>query len=187
MTNPLFDRATPLGLARAGQVIECTAKLNDFVRLAAAVEADLAGLADRDRPAAWRQVPVGIRLRFGFADAADRVPVVVGQASTAVAAVCQRCLECFELPLVADFSYVLQAPDESLPELSGYDAWELGEPAVRPVDLVDEALLMAWPLAAAHASLAECGPLARRLATDTEEKVRPFADLKAKLERANRE
>jgi uncharacterized metal-binding protein YceD (DUF177 family) len=187
MTNPLFDRATPLGLARAGQVIECTAKLQDFVRLVAAVEAELAGIADPDRPAAWRQVPVSIRLRFGFADAADRVPVVVGEASTAVAAVCQRCLECFELPLEADFSYVLQALDESAPELTGYEAWELGESAVRPADLVDEALLMAWPLAAAHASPTECGPLARRLATETEDKVHPFADLKAKLERANKE
>lgn len=187
MTNPLFDRATPLGLARAGQVIECTAELQRLVRLAAAVEAELAGLAGPDRPTAWRQVPVSIRLRFGFADAADRVPVVVGAASAAVAAVCQRCLECFELPLVADFGYVLQAPDESAPELTGYDAWELGELVVRPVDLVDEALLMAWPLAAAHRSSTECGPLARRLAIETEDKVHPFADLKAKLERANKE
>lgn len=187
MTNPLFDRATPVGLARAGQVIECKEKLQSFVRLAGAVEAELAGLTGQDRPTAWRQVPVSIRLRFGFADAADRVPVVVGDASTAVTAVCQRCLECFELPLVADFSYVLQAPDESAPEVTGYDAWELGEPAIRPVDLVDEALLMAWPLATAHASSTECGPLAQRLATETEDKVHPFADLKAKLELAKKE
>ncbi|MDH4107478.1 MAG: YceD family protein [Gammaproteobacteria bacterium] len=185
MTNPLFERAAPQGLARAGQVIECKEELRHFARLTAAVEADLAGVPEAQRPAAWRQAMVSIRLRFGFADAAGQVPALVGELGATVTAVCQRCLECFELPLAAELGHVLAAPDEPAAEPAGYDTWELGEPAFRPVDLVDEALLMAWPLAAAHASVADCGPLAQKLATDAPETVRPFAGLKAQLERSD--
>jgi len=186
MANPLLDRATPQGLARVSQVIDCKVELKQFARLSAAVAAELAGLADAQKPAAWQQAPVGIRLRFGYADAEGRVPTVVGDARTTVAAVCQRCLEVFELSLATELAYLLAEPDAAVPELSGYEVWELGEASFRPADLVDEALLMAWPLAAAHALPADCGPLADKLGAEASEMVRPFADLRARLEGSDR-
>ena len=63
--------------------------------------------------------------------------------------------------------------------------WELEDSLVRPLDVVDEALVMALPFAAMHASEAECGPLAKRATGEASEGARPFANLKAQLRGGN--
>ena len=54
MGNPLRDRRPLAELAEKGQVIEITAKISDFERLAGIVEADLATLDPDKLPQGWR-------------------------------------------------------------------------------------------------------------------------------------
>ncbi len=62
-----------------------------------------------------------------------------------------------------------------------YEIWETAEDTVRPLDIVDEALIMAMPLSMAHDDYADCGSLAKRLRPEEPSTVRPFADLKSQM------
>lgn len=184
MGHPLRDRGTPRALAEARQTFDFTSSLSDFERLLGIVAADLEILDLQDRPENWRKSPIAGRLSFGFADMRDTVPAVTGQASANIDVVCQRCLESFELPLSVTLKYVLLPSGEQTDGFDGYEAWEMTDSALLPLDLVEETLIMALPLSAAHATLAECGPLARQLDNTpdaTGRTVRPFADLKSQL------
>lgn len=184
MAHPLRDRGTPRALAERRQSFDFKGDLSGFERLGEIVQADLQTLTSADRPARWRRSPVSVRLAFGFADLRETVPAVIGTASARLPAVCQRCLEPFELPLDVDFRYVLLPAGEQSDGLDGYEAWELTAELIRPLELVEEALIMALPLSAAHPSPELCGPLAGQLAesrTGAGDTVRPFAGLKAQL------
>ena len=187
MAHPLRDRGTPRALAESRQVIDFKGNLSDFERLSGIVEADLQTLSEAERPAQWRRAQVQVGLEFGFADVKAAVPVVTGSASVTLDAVCQRCLEGFALPLEVTMRYLLLPAGERAEAYDGYedyDVWELAEDRLIPQDLVEEALIMALPLSATHASLDECGPLASQVNDAREvatERVRPFAGLKAQL------
>lgn len=183
MVNPLLERAPPKVFAERGQVIEKNEKLDLFPRLTEAVEADLARLAGAAAEDAWRQRPVAFRLAFGFADTEHDLPALEGRAEVEIPAVCQRCLERFELPLGTDFRLLFSGPGGRGGATLDYEVWELEEGLVRPLDVLDEALVMALPFAARHASEAECGPLASEAkeASDAGEAVRPFANLRAQM------
>lgn len=180
MVNPLLERATPKAFAERGQVIEKKEQLELFPRLTEVLEADLSRLGD-ESPGAWRQTPVAFRLAFGWADTEHDLPVLEGQATAEIPAVCQRCLERFELSLATDFRLLFSGPQERPDESLEYEVWELDEPTVRLLDVLDEALVMAMPFAARHASEEECGPLAEQAKVEDEVPVRPFANLKAQL------
>lgn len=186
MAHPLRDRGTPRALAESRQVIDFEGDLSDFGRLTEIVEADLQTLTAADRPAHWRRAPVSVGLSFGFADLRETLPIVTGTASLTLDAVCQRCLQAFSLPLRVELQHTLLPDDgEQSAGYEGYEAWELSEATLKPLDLVEEALLMALPLSAAHPSLELCGPLAAALGdadTGAGETARPFAGLKAQLE-----
>ena len=64
---------------------------------------------------------------------------------------------------------------------SGFEVWELAEDAVRPLDIVEEALIMALPLSPLHKSRDLCGPLADNVVQEKTGTVRPFADLKSQM------
>jgi uncharacterized protein len=180
MANPLLERAPPKAFAERGQIIEKQEKLELFPRLSEVVGDDLRPLDAA--PGAWRQSPVAIRLAFGWADTERELPVLEGQASTKVPVVCQRCLEPFGLTLETDLRLLFSGPGRSVDESLDYEVWELDEPLLRPLDVVDEALVMALPLAAMHESEADCGPLAEQARVEKDEaQVRPFADLRSKL------
>ncbi len=183
MVNPLLERAPPKVFAERGQVIENNEKLDLFPRLTEAVEADLARVSGAGPGDAWRQRPVAFRLAFGFADTEHGLPALEGRAEVEIPALCQRCLEPFELPLGADFRLLFSGPGGRADTSLDYEVWELEEGLVRPLDVLDEALVMALPFAARHASDAECGPLASepQAASDAGETVRPFADLRAQM------
>ncbi len=55
---------------------------------------------------------------------------------------------------------------------------------MRPLDLVDELLVMALPFAALHEE-ASCRRAAVETGAVTEEPLRPFADLRAQMEAAS--
>ncbi|MEX0975997.1 MAG: DUF177 domain-containing protein [Woeseia sp.] len=198
MANPLLDRWSPQELAERGQVIEKEENLELFPRLTEVVALDLRSVPEAHRPARWRQAPVAIRLVFGWADSRRRLPQVTGRVSAQVAALCQRCLEPFALTLTQELRFLLAWPGSPGVEsqgfegfAAGFEIWDLDEPVVRPLDIVDEALIMALPLSARHADLAECGSLAALLAGDSDRdsgdkngdnKVRPFADLRSRMQ-----
>lgn len=189
MANPLFDRVLPKELASLGQVIEVKGKVSDFNRLVEIVEADLAAVSEDVRPRRWRAAPVDIRLEFAWVDAPQEIPAVTGRVSAQLPAVCQRCLEAFELTLDASLSMLLVRPDvesgES-PDPAEYEVWELEEETLRPLDLVEESLVMALPLAPTHESRDSCGTLVEEIAESGSETTRPFADLKSQLEKSNK-
>jgi uncharacterized metal-binding protein YceD (DUF177 family) len=181
MVNPLLERAPPKVFAERGQIIEKQEKLELFPRLSEVVGDDLRRLADEATPGAWRQSPVEIRLAFGWADTARGLPILEGHAAAEVPAVCQRCLEAFGLVLETDLRLLFTGPGRSVDESLDYEVWELEEPSLRPLDVVDEALVMAMPLAAMHESEADCGALAEKVKVEKEVQARPFADLKAQM------
>ena len=185
MANPLTDRARPVHLAASGQVVETKGKLSDLSRLREVVEADLARLAADSRPKKWQQAPIDIRLVFGWADARQQIPALEGQISARIDAVCQRCLEPFELSLNAQLKLLLPAPGGEATAFEEYEIWETAEDTVRPLDIVDEAMIMAMPLSPAHDESTECGPLAQKLTPDEPTTARPFADLKSQMRDKN--
>lgn len=186
MTNALTDHALPSALAARGQVIETKGKLVDFRRLREVVAADLAALAPGVRPKEWRHAPIDIRLAFGWADARRQIPALEGRISARIDAVCQRCLEPFELSLDAQLKLMLLIPGGDATALEEYEIWETAEETVRPLDIVDEALIMAMPLSVAHEDTGDCGPLVKKLAAKESGRNRPFADLKSRMRDSHR-
>ena len=182
MVSQLLDRSLPQQLAERRQVIDCTVKFQDFQRLVEIVESDLAMLPVPDRPAKWREADVHISLSFGFTHAGDVIPVIDGEVSTALPAVCQRCLDPCSLQLTASMRYKLVAADSEQVGNDDYEIWELDDKTVRPLDFVEETLIMAMPYPALHESEDQCGPLAKQILPEPTKTVRPFADLKAQLD-----
>ena len=187
MANPLLDDVLPAELAERSQVFEIKAEVGEFPRLVEIVEKDLLAIAGGDIPRDWRQAPVAIRLAFAWADVDRELPRVSGRVSARLTTVCQRCLEAFELPVVADVDLLLRAADsasQSGAQTGDTEIWELDKERVRLVDLVEECLVMTMPLAPMHETKDACGPLARGMAEIDEPMTRPFANLRAQMEQA---
>jgi len=181
MGNPLRDRRPVADLAARGQVIEIADKIGSFDRLARIVEADLSALDPDKIPRGWRDAEVVGRLRFGFADAQQRVVVLEGSIEVTVDAVCQRCLEPLRLPLYAELRLLPTIPGQHVAAGAGFDVWELEDDSVRPADIVEEVLIMAMPLSATHDAADDCTGVTG-LAQDETRTTRPFATLKARLD-----
>jgi uncharacterized metal-binding protein YceD (DUF177 family) len=184
MDNLLRDRHTPAELAASGQVIEIAGKLGDLEQLTKIVRQDLETLNADKLPLDWRESPVTGQLSFGFADAQDGLPAVAGQAGVTIPAVCQRCLGLVEIPLEVELRLMLGSDEANAAEDERYEMWELDEDTLRPLDLLEEALIMAIPLAAMHVDDAVCKQPAA-IAEEVEEvteTTRPFAMLKSQME-----
>jgi len=185
MSNPLLARVLPAELADRNQVIDFKARIAEFERVAGIVQTDLAAVQAVNRPENWRETTVSGRLTFAWLDLERKLPVVRGRLETCLPAVCQRCLEAFRLPLDTVIN-VLFTPSTVDEDQEGFDTWPLDEGGVRLQDVVEETLIMALPLAPAHASRSDCGPLARQIPAEKPEKAKPFADLRAQMERTNK-
>lgn len=188
MSHPLRSDESPRALAAARQSIDFESTLQDFDHLVKVVASDLEMLDEAEKPAGWRQAAIAGHLSFDFADLRESVPAVTGRAEATLDAVCQRCLQAFKLPLQVALNYVLvttgEGNDAPGDDIEGYEAWELAEDRLRVGDLVEEALIMALPMSAAHATIAECGPLAGGVKDEQSPGVkmaRPFAGLKDRL------
>jgi uncharacterized metal-binding protein YceD (DUF177 family) len=188
MSNPLLERVLPAEAAGRSQVFDYKGKVEDFDRLVGILEADLGTLEEADRPREWRAAPIEIRLDFAWANTGKGIPAVTGRVEARLAVVCQRCLAAFDLPVETSFSLLFQAPDEDAADLAGLaevDIWELEAETVRPVDLVEELLIMAMPLAPMHEAQESCGILPIAEEDNGSETVRPFADLRSQMEKMN--
>jgi uncharacterized metal-binding protein YceD (DUF177 family) len=184
MANPLLDRALPERFAQRGQVIETVEKLSMLERLAGIVGADLEALPAAKIPPKWRDAPVTISLRFGWADSRERLPMLEGTVQVSIDAVCQRCLEPCRIALVPTLHLLFVKAETAAHGDSLFEVWELEEETLCPLDVVEESLIMALPMSAMHASIATCGPLAAQVGTIPDEDiVRPFADLKLRIEK----
>jgi uncharacterized protein len=185
MANPLRERRTAAEWAAGSQVIEIADKLSGFEKLSAVVEADLAALGAERMPAGWRDADVIGRLEFGFVDARRELPSVDCRIETTVFAVCQRCLEPFRLPLEVESGLLLLEFDREADGYDEYEVWELEEPLLRPLDIVEELLIMAMPFSAMHAESAACRALASSVEDGAEEMTTPFATLREQMAQEN--
>ncbi len=185
MANPLLDHALPAELAERGQVYEFKGKISDFPHLVEIVEADLRTVSGSGLPREWKRAPVDIRLGFAWADSRQEIPAMEGEIATAIAAVCQRCLEPFELPLRTTLKMLLMKSTEATAALSDFEIWEVEGDAIRLIDIIEEALIMALPLSVMHPSREECGPLARGVTNANKETVRPFVNLRSLMNKTD--
>lgn len=179
MGNPFIERRTPEELASNGQAIEIANKISSFDRLSASIEADLSALEPAMMPADWRDLCVTGHLKFGFTGSDGKLPAMQGEVEVETHAVCQRCLKPMVVSLRAELKYLLADG-----EYDDFEVWELEERTLRPIDIVDEALVMAIPLSVLHVDSENC----RRVTVDeepAEEKIRPFAALRAQMDEEN--
>jgi uncharacterized protein len=181
MGNPLRDRRTAAEWAAVSQVIDISNKIGDFEQLSAILEADLAALDSGKMPANWRESVVSGRLTFGFADAQQMLPVVRLAASVTVDVVCQRCLEPFEMPLDVEAELLLLEFGQEVDGYDEYEVWEIEEHLLRPLDIVEELLIMALPFAAMHTESAACRALPASGQGGAKEMTTPFAALREQM------
>jgi uncharacterized metal-binding protein YceD (DUF177 family) len=184
MGNTLRDSRTPSDLATSGQIIEFNEKIASFENLAQIVEADLLALDPAKLPANWRDSVVAGQLHFRKSGAHDGLPVLEGQVETVIDAVCQRCLEPFRMPLETELRFVFLGGQENNEEYNDepgeYAVWELLEETLRPLDLVEEGLIMSMPFSAMHTDSVDCSRLEMKT-EGVQKTTMPFADLKAQM------
>jgi uncharacterized metal-binding protein YceD (DUF177 family) len=184
MGNPLRVRRPLAELAAKGQVFEIAEKLGSFERLAEIVDGDLSTLDPDKIPPDWRESRVTGRLEFGFADARGQLVSLVGEVAVTVDTVCQRCLEPFRLRLQNKLRLLPTTDEQGVGTAAEMEPWELDDEMVCPADIVEEVLIMAMPLSAMHDSAAACRKF-EAAGDEVEQKTRPFAALKARLEQDN--
>ncbi len=180
MGNPLRDRRVPSELADKRQVIEISDKISDFGRLEEIVAKDLSALEADKLPRHWRESLVTGRLAFGYDGTPNNVPALEGNLAVTIDAVCQRCLEPFRLSLATEFRVLLCDAGKSPGEHDGYELWELVDNTVRPIDIVDEELVMAMPLSVMHGTADGCLEIEAD-AVGAVETITPFAALNTQL------
>jgi uncharacterized protein len=84
--------------------------------------------------------------------------------------ICQRCLEQFAYPASARIELALvesEAIERGMPE--GCEPLVLEDGRLRPIDLVEDELIMALPLVPRHAQSKDCGALGRELESSKSE------------------
>ena len=178
MTDPLHARLPVTSLVDKSEVIEISAKIGDFSRLAAAIEADLGTESDAPGHSNWREKPVFGTLQFGTEGAGESVVAV--RLGAEMTSICQRSLERFDWRLETELRLRLVSMDEADADLDGYETWELDDDVVIPIELADEALVMALPLSVRR----EEDDVEVDAPAATEELTTPFADLRAQMDKA---
>ena len=112
-------------------------------------------------------------------------PLQVGTDDRRLGAIRVTSLEPFDLPLRTTLKMLLLKADDAKSQQGEFEIWEVEGDTIRPLDIVEEALIMALPLSIVHQSRDECGPLADNVTNEKIETVRPFSDLRAQMNKAN--
>ncbi len=122
--------------------------------------------------------PARFDLRFGR-DPESR-PVALGRVALTLRLVCQRCLGEVPIPLDGPIALALVRDDSQGAGLPDHlDPVVVEEDGIRPLDLVEDELLLAMPLVPLHAE-EDCEPLAREFSqgpAPAPSRVNPFAAL----------
>jgi uncharacterized metal-binding protein YceD (DUF177 family) len=185
MADPLFDRFLPERLASQGVAVDLTLKLGQLARIAEIIADDLAGYEAEFDLEGWRDLPVAIRLSFGWADQRESVVMSKGEVETSVPAICQRCLKPFALPLWASLDLLYAKANDDVEGDGGIEVWELEDDLLRPLDVVEEALILAIPFSPTHQEARDCEPLAGTGPEGEAEMQSPFAGLREQLQDKN--
>ena len=180
MGDPLRDRRPLRELAANRQTIEISAKIADFERLVEIVGADVSRLPADEVPQDWQNSEVTGSLAFGMDDAQEGVALLDLALAVRLPAQCQRCLKAFELPLETELSIAFSMPGQDDEEHGGREVWEWEDDRPRPIDIAEEALIMAMPLSAKHERSDACVEVGA--ADEQEETTTPFASLRAQMD-----
>ena len=180
MADPLRDRRPLRELAANRQAVEISGKISDFQRLLAVIEKDIAQLPADVVARDWRDAPVTGRLAFATDDALDGAAVLDLALAVTLPAQCQRCLRAFEMPLETQLGIALAAPGQTLDAHSEREVWEWPDERPRLLDIAEEALIMALPLAAKHESSDDCIDI--DTPAEMERTTTPFASLRAQMD-----
>jgi uncharacterized metal-binding protein YceD (DUF177 family) len=89
-----------------------------------------------------------------------------------------------ELTLAEELKLSLAGPDRVATATSvagGYDVWEIDDAAIRPLDILEETLIMALPLSALHGRGEACDAPDEAASADSDETIRPFAGLRSAI------
>ncbi len=164
---PLYTPVNPLFLADRDALVEGPVRLADMARLREA-------LVETDGT-------VEAALRFSREDGR---PLVRGRVQGVLPLRCQRCLEAMSWPVDVEILLgIVSGEDEAarLPEM--IDPLLVGEANVRPVDIIEDELILALPVVARHEDDDACVPRERRFGeevpkSDEPRKENPFAALK---------
>lgn len=186
MSDPLRDRRPVRDLADRRQVIEISDKIRSFDGLSSVIEADLAALDSSGRPQGWRDSPVSGRIAFGFNDAPARGMTLVGDVEAGLHSVCQRCLRPFAWTLSVPLAFELAEPDDAGTGVTAMELWELADVVISPIEIIDEALVMALPLAARHDEADDACiavPVAELPRDNDEKLITPFANLRSQMDK----
>ncbi len=183
MGDPLRDRQSLEALTEKKLVIEIAEQIGSFEGLADSVRQELSTLVEAERPRGWRELPVRGRLVFGRAGGDQAT--LSGQLNAGVPVVCQRCLDPFVWPLATRVELSFVTPGSPVTGSEAREPWELTDELMRPIDIVDELLVMALPLAARHEDGAGCSP--DRPPEAKSNKTRPFANLPSQMGRKDME
>lgn len=162
-------RIHPWRAVAAGQGFEGEAAQSDLPRLDQALSA-------QGGSAVW---PARFHLRFGW-DSEGR-PVVQGEVAVTVRLTCQRCLDELRIPLDGTIALGLVRSDAEAAVVPNHLDPVLVDPAgVRPLDLVEDELLLALPQIPLHGQ-GECGPptpVASEMPSQAPRPEHPFAVLR---------
>ncbi len=184
MSSPVLQAMRPDALAARREEIRDVVPLGSTDRLADLVGEALAR-CDGEAPADWERRPLAVELEFERrrVEGGQPVPAVTGQARVALPLVCERCLGLMDLALQADIAFLLPDEDMSYEALPGYEVWPVEGRGVRLLDLVEEELLLALPLALMHEDRSRCRPVTEHFgaagAGEESETQRPFGALRA--------
>ncbi len=182
----MLQAVRPDALAARREEIRDTIPLGSTDRLAGLVR-EVSTRCDREVPGDWERWPLAVELDFERrqVEGSQPVPAVTGTARVTLPLVCERCLGLMELALAADIAFLLPDADMTDEALPGFEVWPVEDRGVRLLDLVEEELLLALPLALMHEDRSRCRPVTEHYATDEAEAEpetqRPFSALKALL------
>ncbi|HNP34595.1 MAG TPA: YceD family protein [Woeseiaceae bacterium] len=190
MSDLLRDSQSFQGLADNKQAIEIYEQIDNFKRLCESVGKDLSVLGGEEMPDNWRANRVCGRLDFAYLGEQSTAPVLRGELKLALPAVCQRCMKAFEWPLQTTLSLALvrasaadiEDVETEIPRApADYELWELPDDTVRPIDIIDEALVMALPMAPKHVEMSRC--IEFEQAARAPHTMTPFASLRTAMDR----
>ena len=89
------------------------------------------------------------------------------------------------MPLEADTKLLLLELEQDADGYDEYEVWELEERLLRPLDIVEELLIMALPFSAMHAESAACRALSGDTPDNAEKMTTPFAALREQMAEDN--
>ena len=182
----MLQAVRPDALAARREEVRDTIPLGSTDRLAGLVR-EAWTRCDGEVPGDWERWPLEVELEFERrrVEGDQPVPAVTGKARVTLPLVCERCLGLMELALEADIAFLLPDADMTDEALPGFEVWPVESRGVRLLDLVEEELLLALPLALMHEDRLRCRPVTEHYAADDAQAEpdtqRPFSALKSLL------